>query len=158
LSSAEIIAALAANAIAYAKIQQGTALSVLGVTGNATANLADIVAGSDGNVLRRSGTAVGFGAIDASSANAITNQLRAACVPALTGAIQTAGGVLATTETIDLVFIIGDGTNVIATGIAGNWSAPLDFACTIVAWSIVAKQSGSISVDLLKTTFSNFDS
>lgn len=47
----------------YSSIAQGSALSVLGVTGNAVADLASIVAASDGDVLRRSGTAVGFGQI-----------------------------------------------------------------------------------------------
>jgi hypothetical protein len=63
LTSAEIIAALSANSIALSKLAQGTALSVLGVTGNATANYADMVAGTDGHVMRRSGTAIGFGTI-----------------------------------------------------------------------------------------------
>ncbi len=59
----------------YANVVQGSALSVLGVTGNATADLASITAGSDGNVLRRSGTAVSFGAISLASANAVTGNL-----------------------------------------------------------------------------------
>lgn len=63
------------NAVTLAKVAQGTALSVLGVTGNATANYADIVAGSDKQVLRRSGAAVGFGAVDLSSSAAVTGNL-----------------------------------------------------------------------------------
>jgi hypothetical protein len=58
-----------------ANLAQGTALSVLGVAGNATADEASIVAGSDGNVLRRSGTAVGFGAIALGSSNAVSGTL-----------------------------------------------------------------------------------
>lgn len=54
---------VAANAITDAKIRQGAALTVIGVTGNATANVADIAAGTDGYVLRRSGTALAFGQI-----------------------------------------------------------------------------------------------
>lgn len=68
-------AGLANNSATYAKIQQGTALSVLGVTGNATANLADIVGTTD-QVLRvnTGGTAVGFGTIATGgiTANAVT--------------------------------------------------------------------------------------
>lgn len=68
-----------ANAITgdlpFANLTQGAALSVLGVTGSTTADLASIAAGSDGQVLRRSGTAVSFGAIDLASANAITGDL-----------------------------------------------------------------------------------
>jgi hypothetical protein len=62
----------------FANLTQGSALSVLGVTGNATADNASIAAGADGNVLRRSGTAVAFGAIDLSSANAVTGSLTVA--------------------------------------------------------------------------------
>ncbi len=47
----------------YANLTQGSALSVLGVAGNATADVASIAAGSDGQVLRRSGTSLGFGTI-----------------------------------------------------------------------------------------------
>lgn len=54
---------VAANGITNAKFRQGAALSVVGVTGNATANVADIAAGVDGQVLRRSGTSLGFGTI-----------------------------------------------------------------------------------------------
>lgn len=53
-----LIAGVEAPAIA-----NGAALSVFGVTGNATAAHADIAAGVDGYVLRRSGTALGFGTV-----------------------------------------------------------------------------------------------
>ena len=56
-------AGLAANAVTDAKLRQGAALSVVGNATNATANVADIAAASDGQVLRRSGTAVGFGTL-----------------------------------------------------------------------------------------------
>lgn len=59
----------------YANLAQGTALSVLGVTGNSTADNASIVAGSDNQVLRRSGTAVSFGAVNLASSNAVTGNL-----------------------------------------------------------------------------------
>lgn len=60
--------------VTLAKIANGTALSVLGVTGNAGAAYADMVAASDGQVMRRSGSAVGFGAVD------LTNAASAAAV------------------------------------------------------------------------------
>jgi hypothetical protein len=59
----------------YSNLAQGSALSVLGVTGNAGADVASIAAGSDHQVLRRSGTALGFGAVDLSQSAAVTNQL-----------------------------------------------------------------------------------
>ena len=64
-----------------ANLTQGSALSLLGVAGNATADNASIVAASDGQVMRRSGTAIGFGAIDLASANAITGILPDANIP-----------------------------------------------------------------------------
>lgn len=58
----------------------GAALSLLGVAGNASATRADIAAASDGQVMRRSGTAIAFGAVNLASANAVTGLLPAANV------------------------------------------------------------------------------
>lgn len=49
------------NVITNSKIRQSVALSILGNSTNATANIADITAGTDGFVLRRSGTSLAFG-------------------------------------------------------------------------------------------------
>lgn len=59
----------------FANLTQIAGLSVLGVTGSSTADVAAITAGTDNQVLRRSGTSVAFGAIDISSANAVTGTL-----------------------------------------------------------------------------------
>lgn len=56
-----------ANAVDFAKMQQLAALSVPGNGTNATANMAALTAGTDGHVLRRSGTAVGFGTLGTGS-------------------------------------------------------------------------------------------
>jgi hypothetical protein len=68
-------AGIAANAVTNAKFRQGAALSVVGVTGNATADVADIAAANDGEVLRRSGTSLGFGTVATAGIadDAITN-------------------------------------------------------------------------------------
>jgi hypothetical protein len=62
------------NVISNAKIRQSAALSVIGRSANSTGNVADIAAGTDGHVLRRSGTTLGFGLIQAANidANAVT--------------------------------------------------------------------------------------
>lgn len=52
-----------ANSIDNTDLRQSAALSVVGNSTNATANVADIAAASDFHVLRRSGTAVGFGTV-----------------------------------------------------------------------------------------------
>lgn len=54
---------LLVNGVAVAAAADGAALSVLGVTGNATAGRADMIAGTDGHVLRRSGVTLDFGTI-----------------------------------------------------------------------------------------------
>jgi hypothetical protein len=59
----------------FANLAQGSALSVLGVTGNATADNASIAAGTDHQVLRRSGTSVAFGAVNLAQSAAITGNL-----------------------------------------------------------------------------------
>jgi hypothetical protein len=59
----------------YSNLAQGSALSVLGVTGNATADVASIAAGTDNQVLRRSGTSLAFGAVNLASTDAVTGTL-----------------------------------------------------------------------------------
>ena len=54
---------IANNSISNAKFRQSAGLSVVGNATNATANVADITASNDGEVLRRNGTAIGFGTI-----------------------------------------------------------------------------------------------
>ena len=54
---------LAAGAVADAKLRDSSALSVIGRSTNSSGVPADIAAGTDGHVLRRSGTALGFGTV-----------------------------------------------------------------------------------------------
>lgn len=61
--------------LAYTNLTQGSALSVLGVSGNAVADHASIAAGSDFQVLRRSGTAIGFGSVALNQSAAVTGTL-----------------------------------------------------------------------------------
>jgi hypothetical protein len=56
-------AGIADNAVTDAKLRQSAGLSVVGRSTNSTGNVADITAANDGEVLRRSGTAVGFGTL-----------------------------------------------------------------------------------------------
>lgn len=66
---------IATNAITNAKAAQMAALTLKGNPTNATANAQDIAAASDHQVLRRSGTAIGFGAVNLASSNAVTGEL-----------------------------------------------------------------------------------
>ena len=87
LSAAILNADIAtAAAILFSKLEQGSALSVLGVTGNAAASVAPIAAASDHQVMRRSGTAVAFGAVDLSQSAAVTGNLPVTNLNSGTGA------------------------------------------------------------------------
>lgn len=72
-------------------VVQGVALSVLGVAGNATADHADIAATSDNQVLRRSGIAIAFGAINLAAAAAVTGRLAYTNFVAATAASKILG-------------------------------------------------------------------
>ena len=87
--------------LAFSNLAQGSALSVLGVTGNSTADVASIAAASDHQVLRRSGTTVAFGAIDLAQANAVTGTLPVANGgTGVTSSTGTVAVVLSTTPTV----------------------------------------------------------
>jgi len=107
---------IADNAVTDDKIRDSAALSVIGNSTNSTANPADIAAASDHQVLRRSGTALGFGAVALNQAAAVTGALpfgnggtgqtsQQAAMNALAGAI-TSGQ-----------YLRGNGTNVVMSAI-----------------------------------------
>lgn len=67
--------AFAANTIARSALVNGSATSVVGRSANSAGAVADIAASADGQVFRRAGGALGWGAIDLGSANARTGTL-----------------------------------------------------------------------------------
>lgn len=69
--------AVGANGVGNAQLRQSAAFSVIGRSGNTTGDIADITAASDGQVLRRSGSVLGFGAVDLSSAGGVAGILPA---------------------------------------------------------------------------------
>jgi len=85
---------LAYNSVTAEKLRDSAALSVIGNGTNAVANPADIVAGSDGYVLRRAGTALAFGQVSNAGIadNAITESklgvIRRTVVIRVTGALD----------------------------------------------------------------------
>lgn len=56
-------ATISANAVTDAKFRQSAGLSVVGRSASTTGNVADITAANDAEVLRRSGTSIGFGQV-----------------------------------------------------------------------------------------------
>lgn len=61
--STAITVAITANAVTDGKFRQSAGLSVVGRSANTTGDVADISAANDGEVLRRSGAALGFGTV-----------------------------------------------------------------------------------------------
>jgi hypothetical protein len=68
-------AGLVDNAVTNGKLRDSAALSVIGRSANSSGDPADIAAGTDHQVLRRSGTSVGFGAVALNQSAAITGTL-----------------------------------------------------------------------------------
>jgi hypothetical protein len=134
-------ATIAANAVSDTKLRDSVALSVIGRSANSTGDPADIAAASDHQVLRRSGTAIGFGAVNLAQSAAVTGVLPLA-------------NLAARTTSVELVF--GDGTNVIATGETHRFRIPVGITATLTRVYLMADQSGSITFDIRKDTWANY--
>ena len=99
-------AKIANNAVDNTKLRDSAGLSVIGRTGSTTGDPADIVAGSDGQVLRRAGTSVGFGTVGTAGIAdaAVTTEKIASGVNLAAGMLSATGNVTigssATTRTL----------------------------------------------------------
>lgn len=119
ITSAEIVAALAANALAFSKIVQGSALSVVGVTGNVTADHADIAAASDFQVLARRGTTLAFRDGSQVAGTATNDNAPAGCIGEFIEADVLVGAALTMTTATPLNI-----TSISLT--AGDWDVWID--------------------------------
>lgn len=70
-SSGSISTTINTNVVTDTKIRQSAGLAVIGNSTNAIANVGDIVASTDGNILRRSGSSIGFGSINLSQSGTV---------------------------------------------------------------------------------------
>lgn len=77
------------GSISNAKLRNSAALSVIGRSANTTGEVADIVAANDGEVLRRSGSSIGFGVVaNAGLADMVGSRIKGRAAGAGTGAPQ----------------------------------------------------------------------
>ena len=83
------------NAVDNTKLRDSSGLSVIGRTDSTTGDPADIVAGSDGQVLRRAGTSVGFGTVGTAGIAdaAVTTEKIASGVNLAAGTLSATGNV-----------------------------------------------------------------
>lgn len=77
---------IAGHAVDDTMLAQMPGLAVKGNIGNTTDDVGNIVAANDGNVLRRFGTSIGFGAINLASSNAVLGNLPVGNLNSGTGA------------------------------------------------------------------------
>jgi hypothetical protein len=126
----------------FANLTQGSALSVLGVTGNAIADVASIAAGSDHQVLRRSGTAVNFGAVNLSSTNAVTGTLPLGNGGTGQTTAQAAMNSFAGAVTSGQ-YLRGNGTNVVMSAIQAGDVPTLNQNTTGSAATVTGNATGS---------------
>ena len=129
------VTAIGTNKVLDAMIRQSAGLSVIGRSANTTGDVADITAGSDYNILRRSGTAVGFGSIDLSQSGAVGSSV----LPIANGG--TNNGSLSVTNGGLAYF---DGTKMVALPI-GTAAQHLVVVGGIPAWRDTAANGGGIT-------------
>jgi hypothetical protein len=125
-----ITTTIATNAVTDAKFRQSAGLSLIGRTGNSTGNIADITAGTDGHILRRSGTAIGFGTINLASANTVGSSVLATSNGG-TGlsTVGTAGQILITT-----------------TGGAAAWSNTIPEIVSTTTYNFTNNDNGKLKI------------
>jgi hypothetical protein len=101
------------NAVSGAKLRTSSGLSVVGRSTNTTGNVADIIASTDHHVLRRSGTAVGFGTIatDGITNSAVTNaKLANVATATIKGRKSSGTGAVEDLNATDARLVMGLGT------------------------------------------------
>ena len=130
---------IANGAVTNADLRDSAGLSVIGRSANTTGSPADITAGSDFNILRRSGTSIGFGAVDLSQSGAVGTSILGVANGGTGAASLTSNGV-----------VYGSGTSAVGVTAAGTTGQVLKgvtgLAPSFGAVSLTADVSGTLPV------------
>ncbi len=144
------------NGITNAMIRQGVARSVIGVTGNATANVADIAGGGASTFLRDSGTALAFSSIATGDLPAPGGQLGGTYASATVLGIRETGGptLLTFGAIVDGEFLKRVGTTVVSAAAGGSGYATIENpnGTPVTARSIVSFSTSFTATDNVDTT------
>jgi len=108
---------IADNAVTDAKIRDSAALTVIGRSANSSGDPADIAAGTDGHVLRRSGTTLGFGTIARTALPSVGQQ-----VSSSVGDVNTTSATFVSTGITNLTATITTTGRPIWVGLIGDGS------------------------------------
>ncbi len=138
------VTAIGSNKITNAMMRQSAAYSVIGNSTNATANVADISAGSDHQVLRRSSTAIGFGSIDLSQSGAVGSSVLNVANGGTGSNTFSGGGVLYGNGTSAVVSTSGGGANTVLTA---NGGAPSFSGQPALATGIITNGQNAVQIN-----------
>lgn len=149
-SAGAVATAIGTNKVTRGMQAQGIARSVIGVTGNAGANVADIQGtANQALVVNSAGTALAFGAVNLASSAGATGVIQAASFPALTGDVTTVAGALASTlATVNAnVGSFGSATNCVTftTNAKGLITAASQTTCTPAIASLTGAGTGVLT-------------
>lgn len=141
------VATIQTNVVSNSKLRQSVGLSVIGRSANSTGNVADITAGTDKHVLRRSGTTLGFGLIDTTSFSSFSTFVRP---------LLSAGSGVSYNSATGVITATGSGGSVtnIATGL-GLLGGPITTTGTIIADTTYLATKGTRQVFTGQKTFEN---
>lgn len=139
------VSAIGANKVTSAMIRQSVALALVGNSTNATANVADITAGTDGNIMRRNGTTLGFGSINLALTAAVGSSILPLANGGTGAALVAANGAIPySTGTVMALLAPGSSGQVLLSGGAGapTWGSSLTNPMTTRGDVITGAASG----------------
>lgn len=140
-SAGSLSTAIVNNAVTDAALRDSAATSVIGRSANSTGDPADIATSTDGQVLRRSGGTLGFGALDLADSDAVTNDLPITNLAARRASVSIS---------------FDNGGTEIADNTKARWRVPNGVTATLIRWSIAADVGGAIVIDIYKDTWANY--